>query len=185
MNNQFMFVLAIYVFAQMFSMMMEGRTGFAGTVLTADITSTSTTIPVVSTAAFLSSNFIILGDEDILYSSATATTFTVATNGRGFNDTDAAAHKEGDTVYDEAPGVLNRLITTQKHEVECAAVDVFCWIKGKFKVVGVAGSWITAIPQILAFDYSYLDGLGIYIKLMFYVLSAGLVFSFFRMILGR
>jgi len=38
---------------------------------------------------------------------------------------------------------------------------------------------------MVAWDYAYLDGLGIFVKLPLYVLSAGLVFGLFRMVIGR
>ncbi len=190
MNNRFMFVLTIYIFAQMFSLMMDGVTGFAGTVLAADLEIGATTMQVVNTKEFLSSNILILEDETIRY------TGVADANGDGINDTftglvrgiertDDAKHFIGTTVYDEAPGFLNRLVSTQEHDVECGAVDVFCWIKGKFKVVGVGQQWISAIPQMIVFDYAYLDGMGVYIKIMLLVVAAGLMLDFFRIILGR
>ena len=69
MNNFFMFLLFIFVGGQMLSLFMEGRTGIANTPLTADITEISTTLDVVDTSGFLAANFVIIGDEDICYTS--------------------------------------------------------------------------------------------------------------------
>ena len=182
MNNWFMFLLLIYVGAQMMSMWMEGTTGVAATPLTSALTESSTTLNVIDTAQFLSPHFVILGDEDICYTGITGTTFTGLT--RGCNGTDAAPHKSGALVYSEGLGFLNRAISMQQHDVE-ADDGLFGTIKGKFRFIGVAASWISIIPQMVAWDYSYLDGLGIYVKIFLYVLSAGLVFGLFRMLLGR
>jgi len=189
-----MFILTIYVFAQIFSLMMEGKSGFAGTVLAADLEIGATTASVISTAEFKDSGILIIGDETIGYTGVSDAdgngvndTFTGLSRGDGpeGNKTDEALHKAGKTVYDEAPGFLNRLVSTNQHEVECGAIDVFCWIKGKFKVVGVGQQWISAIPQMIVFDYAYLEGMGVYIKIMLLVVASGLLLDFFRIILGR
>lgn len=182
MNNMFMFLLTIFLAGQMFSMWMEGNTGLATTPLTAAVTETSTTLPVIDTSGFLSSNFVIMGDEDICYTGVTATSFTGLT--RGCNNTTAAVHASGTLAYDEATGFLNRTLSMQQHDV--AADDgLLGTIKGKFSFIGVASSWISLIPQMVSWNYSYLDGLGVYLKIFLQVLSAGLVFGLFRMLLGR
>lgn len=81
---------AIYLFPQ---------TGFspASTTLTADITSSSTTINVVSTTGFeAKAGRLTIGNEVIFYDTATATSF----NGcrRGLELLTASAHSSGDTV---------------------------------------------------------------------------------------
>jgi len=182
MNNFFMFLLLIFVGGQMLSLFMEGRTGISNTPLTSDITEISTTLDVVDTSGFLPSNFVIIGDEDICYTSKTDTTFTGLT--RGCNDTDAAIHSAGSLAYDEGSGFLNRAVAMQEHEATSEG-GFGGWLKGKFRFVGVATSWASMIAQMVAWDYAYLDGLGIFVKLPLYVLSAGLVFGLFRMVIGR
>jgi hypothetical protein len=182
MNNFFMFLLLIFVGGQMLSLFMEGTTGISNTPLTSDITEISATLDVVNTSAFLPSNFVILGDEDICYTGKTDTTFTGLT--RGCNDTDAAIHSAGTLVYDEGSGFLNRAINMQEHEATSEG-GFGGWLKGKFRFIGVATSWVSLVKQIVAWDYAYLDGLGIFLKMPLYVLSAGLVFGLFRMVIGR
>jgi hypothetical protein len=182
MNNFFMFLLLIFVGGQMLSLFMEGRTGISNTPLTSDITEISTTLDVVDTSGFLPSNFVILGDEDICYTGKTNTTFTGLT--RGCNDTDAAIHSAGTLVYDEGSGFLNRAINMQEHEATSEG-GFGGWLKGKFRFIGVATSWVSLVKQIVSWDYAYLDGLGIFVKMPLYVLSAGLVFGLFRMVIGR
>lgn len=60
------------------------------TSLSAGIDDAVTTIPVQSTAGFLSSGFVRIGTELIKHTGKTATTLTGAT--RGYNETTAAAH---------------------------------------------------------------------------------------------
>jgi len=182
MNNFFMFLLLIFVGGQMLSLFMEGRTGIANTPLLKDITLASTVLDVEDTSGFLSSNFVILGDEDICYTGVTAHSFTGLT--RGCNDTDPAIHSAGALVYDEGSGFLNRAVAMQEHEATSEG-GFGGWLKGKFRFVGVATSWASMIAQMVAWDYAYLDGLGIFVKLPLYVLSAGLVFGLFRMVIGR
>ncbi len=184
MTNHFMFMLLIYVGAQMFSMFMEGQTGIANTPLTATLSDSATTVNVVSTAGFLNANFIIIGDEDICYSSKTSTTFVVASGGRGCNDTKAIEHSNTALVYNEASGFLNRALNMQEHQVE-ADDGLLGTIKGRFSFIGVAGSWVSVIKQMVVFDYAYLEGLGVYIAIFYFILSAGLILRLFLMLLGR
>ena len=184
MNNWFMFLLMMFTGGQMFSMFMEGTTGTASTPLTAAVTPTSTTLNVISTSGFLPENFIIVGDEDICYTTRTATTFTGLTRGCHSNGKNAADHLSGAIVWGEGLGFLNRAISMQQHEVK-ADDGLIGTVKGKFRFIGVASSWITLIPQMIAWNYSYLDGLGIYLKMILWVLSGGMVFGLFRMLLGR
>ena len=189
MSNRFMFVLGIYVFAQIFSLMLEGRTGIAGTVLASAMTEASTTAIVEPTRDFLDANILIIQDETLAYTGVTknADGEIVSFTGlaRGINQTSAATHGVGQTVFDEAPGLLNRMVAMQEHDVECTGNAVSCWVSGKFRVVGTGLSWVTAVPQMVKFDYKYLDGNLIYLKYMLWILGAGLVLDFGRMIWGR
>ena len=73
------------------------------TTLTANISNGSTTpIPVVSTAGFLSAGGLIIGDEIIAYTGKTDTTFTGIT--RGTKGTSSSAHTSG-TAISEAQTV--------------------------------------------------------------------------------
>lgn len=75
------------------------------TVLTGNISNNSTTpIPVASTAEFAASGALLIGEELILYTGKTATTFTGIT--RGAYSTTNVAHNTGDAVT-EAIGVVS------------------------------------------------------------------------------
>lgn len=75
------------------------------TVLTGNLTNNSTTpIPVANTAEFAASGALLIGDELILYTGKTSTTFTGIT--RGAYSTTNVAHNTGDPVT-EAIGVAS------------------------------------------------------------------------------
>lgn len=74
------------------------------TTLTAGISNSDTTIPVVSTDLFQSSGHLLIGSELLAYTGKTATTFTGAT--RGVYGTTNVAHSSGDAVT-EALGVAS------------------------------------------------------------------------------
>ena len=171
----------------MFSVFMEGVTGVANSGLTSTISASATTIPVVSTSGFLPSGFVIISDEDVCYSSITATTFVVPStgDGRGCHETVAAEHKSGALVYIEGMGFLNRLVAQREYDVD-ADDSLLGRLKGRFSFLAVGGSWAATAGQMVVWDYPYLnDGLGVYVKMFFYVLSAGMVLMFFRLLLGR
>jgi len=87
-----------------------GVTPQASTRLTADITSTDTTINVSSTAGFRDAGIIVIGDERLAYHKTTATSFTGTFWRpliRGTSDTDADAHTEGDSVRALEGALLN------------------------------------------------------------------------------
>lgn len=74
----------------------SAQAGLVSTTVAADITYSGTTLTVASTTGFPSSGTLRVGDEAILYTGTTATTFTGLT--RGANASVPAAHTSGDTV---------------------------------------------------------------------------------------
>lgn len=77
---------------------LNSQTPFSSTI-SADITATDTTIPMVSTSGLVSNEGrITIGSEKILYSAKTSTSLTGCV--RGVESTTASAHTSGDTVYE-------------------------------------------------------------------------------------
>ena len=70
----------------------------ASTTLTADIAADATSIPVADASTAQGAGCVIIDSELIYYTSRTNTTLTCAASGRGFNETDAAAHLTAATV---------------------------------------------------------------------------------------
>ena len=97
--------LIVFIGTSFLAAVMQGGGGIVSTVLTEDISANSTTIPVVSTSLFNDQDIIRLGNEKIMYSSKTATAFTVYE--RGYDNTVASAFGAGRRVYSTEAGVLN------------------------------------------------------------------------------
>jgi hypothetical protein len=97
--------LIVFVGASILAAIMQGGGGIVSTVLTADIDADDTTIPVTSTSLFMDADVIRIGNEKILYTSITDTSFDGVTRGHG--DTLAEEHEAGRRVYTVEAGVLN------------------------------------------------------------------------------
>ena len=87
-----------------FSTSVTVNTSDANTTLSAALTDSATTIPVVSSIEFPESGTVKIGNEDITYTGTTTSTLTGAT--RGANSTTAAAYASGVAVTFTA-GALN------------------------------------------------------------------------------
>ncbi|MFO8075376.1 MAG: hypothetical protein R6T85_04580 [Egibacteraceae bacterium] len=97
--------LIVFVGASILAAIMQGGGGIVSTVLTADIDADGTTIPVTSTSLFMDADVIRIGNEKILYTSITDTSFDGVT--RGYDGTLAEEHEAGARVYTVEAGVLN------------------------------------------------------------------------------
>jgi hypothetical protein len=97
--------LFVFIGCSILAAIMQGGGGIVSTVLTGNITATDMTIPVTSTALFNDNDIIRIGNEKILYSSKTDTTFVVHT--RGYDNTEAEDFEEGRRVYSTEAGALN------------------------------------------------------------------------------
>jgi len=97
--------LIVFVGASILAAIMQGGGGIVSTVLTADISANTTTIPATSTNLFLSADVVRIGNEKIVYSSKNATAFFATT--RGHSSTLATSHKAGARIYSVEAGVLN------------------------------------------------------------------------------
>lgn len=186
-TNLFMFFVFVFIAGQLLSMFAEGRTGLATTTLTSNLSASATTMSVHSTSGFGSEDVVEIDGEVICYTGITATTFTGLTRGtdcRSSNDA-AADHDSGSRVYSETPGVVNRLVGFNIAEAYSDG-GIVGFIKGTWETTKNIPNFLQAVSSMLMWDYSYLEGTGVYIKyLLLYPLSAGLVLSFIRLALGR
>jgi len=129
------------------SSIVEGGGGMAVTRLTADLSASATTIHVASTSGFLRSDYIIIGNEKIRYSSKTATTFIVATNGRGWDDTEAVAHAANSKVYSPPASVLNAALG---YNVASTGASV-----GEIDIPLTLASFFTkTLPKLITWDFA-------------------------------
>jgi hypothetical protein len=76
---------------------LDGQTSAVGTTISATITSTATTITVASAVNLPATGFILIGSETIGYGYISGNTLSNCV--RGQNNTTAAAHTSGDSVY--------------------------------------------------------------------------------------
>jgi len=97
--------LIVFVGASILAAIMQGGGGIVSTVLAADISANTTTIPATSTNLFLSADVIRIGNEKIVYTSKNATAFFAST--RGHSGSLAESHKAGARIYTVEAGVLN------------------------------------------------------------------------------
>lgn len=158
-----------FVSGTFLSGVMEGQVAFAVTTLTADITETDTVIEVTNTADFLSMDEIYIEDELVSYTEKDSTHFNDCT--RGLSGTTAAAHVAGTKILNENSNVINNLLG---YNVATSAASY-----GSFSaVVGVFWNLVKALPKMIAWNYSYLEGQWSLLKYFFlWPISAGFVFS--------
>ena len=180
MTNLFMFFVFTFIAGQILSFMVDGSTGLGATELTANLTKTATTANVGNTDLFLAVDHFIVGEESICYGGKTDTTFTDLT--RGCRGSSASAHGTGTRAYGEAAGLINQIIGFNL--LQTLSQDGL--IIGAAKVaVQLPGAVANVFTKLVMWDFVYLEGPAVYLKYMFYSLSAGLVFSLALIVLRR
>ncbi len=103
--------LVLYTVSVIIDGFMEAGSGVAATYLTANISAVATTLSVQTTEGFLASDYVVIGDERIRYTSRADQAFTVpAAKGRGYDGTTAVVHEAGAMVYTESTSVLNSIL---------------------------------------------------------------------------
>ena len=119
------------------------------TTLSANINNSVTTIPVVSTANFISPGAILIGSEVISYTGKTPTSFTGCT--RGQYNSSAASHLSGAYVGEvQPPTGAVALIMTQTSSSNGVALDPADKSKIVFETAGYYN--IQFSVQLLSFD---------------------------------
>jgi hypothetical protein len=141
---------------------MEGAGGIVSTYLPSSLNDSSTTITVASTNGFLSSDYIVIEKERVLYTGTTSTTFTGCT--RGYDGTDAVAHAQNARVYGSETSVVNNAlgfnIATTAATAGAASIIM---IPYKF--------FTTSVPRMITFDYSFFTGQLVYVQVFFQVIG--------------
>jgi hypothetical protein len=143
------FFLLLFIFSAFLSSIMEGGAGFAATKLSAPAAANAATISVDSTAGFLTADYIIIGDEQILYTGITPLTFTGCT--RGHNGTTAVAHNTDESVYTSDASAIN---TAMGFNIN-ATRDAY----GAAAIVAVPINFFRyTIPHIVSMNFSFMTG---------------------------
>lgn len=143
--------LIIFFIGTLFSAIMNGGGGIDSARVTSDLTATATTINVNSTSGFLDSDILIIGEEKILYTNRTATTFTVPTGGRGYDGTSATTHGAGSFAYTQATDVFNQMMG---FNIAATGTTV-----GSVNIAVAAKRFLfTSVPNLVKMDFSFLTG---------------------------
>lgn len=158
-----MLVFVIFIFL---NGVMEGGGGLNSTQLNGATTATATTITVDDTTGFLTADLLVIGDEEITYTGVTAVAFTGCT--RGFNRTTAETHADNTQVYSPDAGVLNRTLNFNIATTGSTA--------GSFAVITMTLNFmLKALPNLIMWDFAFLQGQLIFIRIMLMAIGTGLV----------
>lgn len=183
----FLFFLLMHGLGFLAIMMIEGQTLLISTALTQALTPSGITVTVASTDGFLGSDFILVNNEIICYTSTTPTTFTGLTRGAsrslclsGVSSARHAVtqtHPAGSRVYAENAGMLNQLVG---YRVTTKVDGGGNLIESTKLIVGVTGAFASAFPTMIAWNYPIFDGdfLGfplVYLQVILILLSAAVL----------
>lgn len=170
------FIMA-FVMMQIISFNVEGQGGLAATSTTNTLSSTEVgAINVASTSGFLTNDYVVIDSEIICHTGRTGTTFTGLT--RGCQETSAQSHAAGTRVYNEATSVVNQVVGFNIAETMSSSGPIRV-------VIMVPRALMHAVPKLIQWDYSYLEGqllgtfpLAYYKYIILYPLSGAFIIGF-------
>ena len=164
MHKAVTFFLVMLIACSILGAIMQGGGGLVATELTSDVTADATTLPVTSTTDYLSADYVIIGEEKILYSGTTATSFTGCT--RGYDGTTAEAHLEGSMVYTADASAINNALGFNIAAVQ----DTMGWwgtITIPFRFL------FQTLPRIARMNMTFLTGSMAIIGWVWFAMAAG------------
>lgn len=184
MANWVVFYIACTVSFFVMSMFMDANEGIVTAQLQTAMNTTSTTVTVDSTTGFLDSDFLIIDNEEICYTTRTPTTFTGLT--RGCNGTNAESHpikSNGTRVYNDATGFVNRLVGFRLIKF-ISSGDI---LKAPWQAFGVVAEFARGIVKMIIWDFPFLNAPGIiYFKyILLFAVSGGLVVNMILAFVAR
>jgi len=166
MAKLIMFFAFCFVGASILTGILAGSGGLATSPLDGAIDADDVTITVLSTDMFLDSDYITIGDEEILHTGKTDTEFTGCT--RGCNGTIAISHSDGDNVYTSNASTVN---SAMGFNVAATAATY-----GFLSVAVIPFNFFThTLPQLIAWNFSFLTGDLAFVAYFFFAVSIGLV----------
>jgi len=175
MNKLIVFFLFMLVGSGLLVGVVQGGSGVVNTRLSANITATDTTLPVLTTTDFLDEDYVIIGSEKIYYTGTTANSFTGCT--RGYEGTTAFGHVEDAYVYSEKAAALNYALGFDIIAVQ----DNLGWaaiIATPFMF------FVRTVPQVLRLGTQLLTGDLAVIAIFVYCMAAGFVITLALAIIG-
>lgn len=160
----------MFIGCAILSAVMEGGGGIQAIELATTIDNNDISIEVASTAGFLSADYIVIGDEKILYTSIDATHFNVPANGRGYDGTKAVTHIAGAMVYTADASAVNNALG---FNIAATADSMGVW-----SAVTIPFFFLTkTLPRIVMMNFSFLGGQLAIIGWFFFAASAGLIIT--------
>lgn len=160
----------IFIGCAILSAVMEGGGGIVAVALETTVDADDLTLEVASTSGFLDADYVIIGSEKILYTSITATEFTVDADGRGYDGTEAVAHVEGAMVYTAEASAVNNALGFNI----AATADTM----GLWSTITIPFFFLTkTLPRIVMMNYSFLSGQLAIIGWFFFAAAAGLIIT--------
>ena len=153
-----------------------GGGGVVTTYLSEDITAANTTIPVTTTTDFLEEDFVVIGNEKILYTGVTNTSFTGCT--RGYDGSEAAAYEAGRKVMTATASAVNYGLGFNIAAVQ----DDLGWAA----TLAIPFMFFArTVPQIIKMSTNLLFGPLAILSWIFYCMAVGFVVVLALMIVGR
>jgi hypothetical protein len=168
MGKAISFFIGLFFLGMLFSGMADGNGGVVATKLTQAMGVGDTTIHVSSTNNYLSTDFVYIGDEQILYSGKTSTTFTGCT--RGYNNTTATVHTLNAKVYNQEANIVNTALG-----INISAVTAN---SGLFGIAQIPIKFFThALPNMIQMNFAFFQGDMAILGYLFMACSAGFVIA--------
>ena len=165
--NALMFFLIAHLILATLSGVAEGGGGIVVTKLTSSLSSTATTANVISTAGYLKTDYIVIGDEFIKYTDVDDTTFNSLE--RGWNDTAAKSYPAGTKVYSSNADPLNAALG---FSVISTGETV-----GEVNLLDFGTRFLsTTLPRFVTWDYGILQvGFMTYIRTLLQIVGGAFI----------
>ncbi len=168
MAKLIMALLFAFIGLSILSGIMAGGGGITATRLNGTVNATATTLTVDSTNGYLDADYIMVGDEKVLYSGKTSVTFTGCT--RGYDGTDAEAHADNAMVYSADASVVNAAMGFSA----AATADTM----GVWATLAIPFKFFTkTVPHIMAINWSFLGSELAFLGYFYYIIGIALVVS--------
>jgi hypothetical protein len=175
MQKSIAFWVAVFILGLVFTGSANSGGGIASTHISATVTIAETDhIHVDSTENFLTTDFIMLENEQIAYTGKTTTTFTGLT--RAYGGTTAAIHVynaltpyTAPTVYNQEANVINASLN--------ANITAVAATSGWFSVVSVPFTFFKSLPNLFNFDQPWFQGDMALVGYLFLAFSIGMIIS--------
>lgn len=169
------FMLLLYFSMALGVGILAGGGGYASTSLTAPVDNDDVTFNVTSTAGFLGTDYVEIGQEVILYTGKTANSFTGIT--RGCDSTTPQAYAIGAMVYTSAAGTVN---STLGFNI-AATVDTM----GLWSIITVPFQFLfVTIPKLLVMPYQLFRGELVIFAAILVMIQAAIVIAIAMSFIG-